>query len=88
MITNFNKNEYGGSVQNWSVTIDKRGILYFGNNEGLLEYDGSNWTIYNMPTKTIVRSVFISDETKFLLVHMKNLVILWKMVMEEKNMYH
>lgn len=64
MITNFNKNEYGGSVQNWSVTIDKRGILYFGNNEGLLEYDGSNWTIYNMPTKTIVRSVFISDDNK------------------------
>jgi hypothetical protein len=31
--------------------------MYFANNEGLLEYNGSNWKLYPSPNETIIRSV-------------------------------
>ncbi len=40
----FSAEEYNGHSQNWSVFQDKRGMLYFGNNDGVLQYDGVLWT--------------------------------------------
>lgn len=56
-IQNYLKSVYGSGNQNWSVTQDKNGIMYFGNAEGLLVYDGRYWQQYNMPHRQIVRSV-------------------------------
>ncbi|MCK4664097.1 MAG: SpoIIE family protein phosphatase [Bacteroidales bacterium] len=44
-VENFTQKHYGDScnAQNWSVTQDNRGILYFGNDKRLLEFDGENW---------------------------------------------
>ena len=44
-IENFTQEEYGDTCSslNWAITQDNRGILYFGNNLRLLEYDGENW---------------------------------------------
>ncbi len=39
----FSAEDYNGHSQNWSVFQDKRGMLYFGNNDGILEYDGVSW---------------------------------------------
>lgn len=60
-ITNYSKREYKAANQNWSVAQAPNGILYFANSEGLLEYDGSQWTLMEMPNSTIVRSVAIDD---------------------------
>ena len=30
--------------------------MYFGNNKGLLEFDGTHWNTYPLPNRTIVRS--------------------------------
>ena len=47
--------EYHESYQNWCVNQDKRGIMYFGNSNGILEYDGSSWRSIKTPNNSIVR---------------------------------
>lgn len=56
-IINYSSKTYQGGIQNWGVTQDKQGIMYFGNNEGLLSFDGRYWHVYPLPNATIVRSV-------------------------------
>jgi len=46
---NFSPNDYSGYPQNWSVLQDKRGIIYVGNNGGLLQFDGVSWRLINIP---------------------------------------
>lgn len=42
---NFLYNEYHGHFQNWAIVQDHRGIIYVANNNGILEYDGRNWSL-------------------------------------------
>lgn len=48
---------YGAGNQNWMISQDDNQFVYFANNEGLLEFNGSNWTLYPSPNETIIRSV-------------------------------
>lgn len=48
---------YGAGNQNWMISQDQNRYVYFANNEGLLEFNGSNWELYPSPNETIVRSV-------------------------------
>ncbi|WP_379084271.1 two-component regulator propeller domain-containing protein [Pedobacter sp. UC225_65] len=56
-VQNYPKSSYLSGNQNWSIAKDKNGIMYFGNAEGLLTYDGKYWQQYKMPNRQIVRSV-------------------------------
>src|SRR5690606_1703494 len=56
-IVNYSSKAYQGGVQNWGITQDTQGIMYFANNEGLLSFDGRYWHVYPLPNLTIVRSV-------------------------------
>ncbi len=58
-IRNFPKREYKAGTQNWAVAQDKKGFIYFANNEGLLMYDGNQWQNYRMPNSSIVRALFV-----------------------------
>ena len=60
-IRNFPKREYRAGTQNWGISQDQKGFMYFANNEGLLVFDGVTWHLYRMPNSSIVRSVFISE---------------------------
>lgn len=59
-IHNFPRREYKGGTQNWAIAQDERGFMYFGNNEGLLLFDGVSWQIHRMPNSSIVRSTYIA----------------------------
>ena len=59
-IRNFPKREYKAGTQNWQVVQDKRGFIYFANNEGLMVYDGNQWQLYKMPNSSIVRALFVN----------------------------
>ncbi|WP_242927563.1 two-component regulator propeller domain-containing protein [Pontibacter vulgaris] len=59
-IRNYKLTEYQASPQNWSVVQDHRGIMYFGNNYGVLEFDGNYWRLLGLPNRSIVRSLAIS----------------------------
>src|ERR1700748_1956069 len=56
-VQNYSKAIYQSGNQNWSVTKDEHGIMYFGNSGGLLTFDGRYWQSYPMPNGLIVRSV-------------------------------
>ncbi len=61
-IINYNKQVYAAGLQNWDITQDTNGIIYFANNEGLLSFDGKYWNLFPLPNKTIVRSVKIGND--------------------------
>lgn len=58
-VHHFNKKMYKAGTQNWDAAQDRRGVLYFANNEGLLQYDGRTWTCFPVENRTVVRSVAI-----------------------------
>jgi ligand-binding sensor domain-containing protein/DNA-binding CsgD family transcriptional regulator len=61
-IVNFNNDGYKGGMQNWAIAQDARGLMYFGNNEGLLVYDGRYWKKFPLPNATVVRSVAVDAD--------------------------
>lgn len=48
-VRNFPPSVYRADRQNWAIAQDNRGILYFGNNSGVLEFDGSRWRRIALP---------------------------------------
>jgi DNA-binding CsgD family transcriptional regulator len=56
-IKSYIRNQYGGGTQNWAMAQDKSNRLYIANNEGLLVFDGTNWQVFPIPNKTILRSI-------------------------------
>lgn len=56
-ILKFDAETYKAGNQNWMIGQDSRHYIYAANNEGLLEYNGSDWTLYKSPNETIIRSV-------------------------------
>ncbi|MBZ4042968.1 LuxR family transcriptional regulator [Flavobacterium hibisci] len=52
---------HGAGNQSWMITQDEQNIMYFANNEGLLEYNGTNWELYPTANETIMRSVKVID---------------------------
>lgn len=63
-ITNFAKSEFDAGTQNWCIAQDENGIVYFGNNKGLLQFNGKTWQTFPLPNFTIVRSVSIANPNK------------------------
>lgn len=49
----YNPKEYNAHGQNFAVAQDQRGLMYFGNFAGVLEYDGVSWR--TIPTGTITK---------------------------------
>lgn len=63
-IRNYTKSAYLAGNQNWSVTSDANRVIYFGNSEGLLTFNGNAWQLYKIPNNLIVRSVAVDDKGK------------------------
>jgi PAS domain S-box-containing protein len=60
-VQNFSAKEYNAHQQNWAIVQDKRGVMYFGNLPGVLEYDGVLWRVIPIPNKSVVRSLAIDS---------------------------
>lgn len=58
-VTNYTSRQFDASNQNWACGQDGDGIMYFGNNDGLLVFDGARWKCYPVPGHYIVRSVTV-----------------------------
>ena len=50
-ITNTSAKQYKLNPQNFGVTQDDRGIMYFANDGGVLEFDGETWRTVKVPTQ-------------------------------------
>ncbi len=57
----YTKKDYGWHKQNWDVAQDLRGVMYFANVNGVLEYDGKNWKLISLPNETVVRTLAVDD---------------------------
>ncbi len=56
-IIKYSKDIYNAGIQNWMISQDNHRFLYFANNEGLLEFNGSKWILNPSPNEAIIRSV-------------------------------
>ena len=57
LIHNYSRRDFGAEVQQWDVIQDARGIMYFANNAGVLEFDGRNWRLIELPSRLGVRAL-------------------------------
>ena len=64
MIRNFPPALNAYSAQNWSVAEGFGGQMFFGNNQGLLSFDGDEWNVSYVANYTSVRSVQMSADGK------------------------
>jgi signal transduction histidine kinase/CheY-like chemotaxis protein/ligand-binding sensor domain-containing protein len=62
LLSNFKPKDYNGGTQNWAVIQDQRGLLYVGNNVGVMEYDGASWRMIPTKNKAVVRSLALGDD--------------------------
>lgn len=53
----YSKQQYKGGTQNWSITQSNNDKLYFGNNKGLLVFDGEKWFLTQDMKEDLVRAV-------------------------------
>lgn len=63
-IRNYKRTDYKGGTQNWNIDQDKNGNLYFANNNGLFQFDGSAWRKYSLPNSPDTRCVKIDSSGK------------------------
>ncbi len=57
-LTNFKPQQYGEHNQNWCLLQDNRGVIFVGNNNGLMDYNGISWNITSLNPPGRVTSVF------------------------------
>lgn len=62
LLSNFKPKDYNGGTQNWAILQDPRGLLYVGNNVGILEYDGASWRMIPTRNKAVVRSLALAPD--------------------------
>ncbi len=60
-ITYYSEKEYNSATQNWAAVQDKRKVMFFGNTEGVLRFDGKNWTKYKVDNESIVYSLAVDS---------------------------
>src|SRR5580700_6550024 len=60
-LRDYTPREYRAQSQNWSVTQDPRGVIYIGNNDGVLVYDGVRWHTVRVANDSAVRSLDVDS---------------------------
>lgn len=61
---NYTKQKYKAGTQNWDIIQDSKGLMYFANNDGILEYDGSGWQTIKVSNQSIVRALALGNDGK------------------------
>ncbi|ACU62542.1 triple tyrosine motif-containing protein [Chitinophaga pinensis] len=56
-VINYTRQQYPGGGQTWDLDMDRNGILYFANNEGLMTFNGHSWKLLPVPNHTRLRAV-------------------------------
>jgi len=61
-IRNFSKSEYKAGTQNWAISQDQSGHIYFANNDGLLSFNGVEWNLSRISSSAPLRSLLIDKQ--------------------------
>lgn len=60
-IINIYRDKYKAANKNWSACQDERGIMYFGNDKGLLEFDGMVWKLHPSINGSYIKGIGIES---------------------------
>ena len=63
-VRNYYPKEYKAYSQNWGCVQDSRGVLYFANGNGVLEYDGTHWTLIKITNEYTVSAIAIDENNR------------------------
>ena len=65
LVRNFQRDTYKAGTQNWAIAQDESNSMYFANNNGLLQFDGKNWSTFPIKNGTTVRSLLHTKDGRF-----------------------
>lgn len=64
-ITNYSPKSYKAASENWDLLQDSKGMMFFANHFGIMQFDGVRWNIITQPdNKSMVRSLAIDKNDK------------------------
>jgi len=63
----FSQKDYNALAQNWDIVQDNRGVMYFANNNSVLEYDGVNWRRIPTTRGTNIKSIDVDENGRIYL---------------------
>nr|MDA3863815.1 triple tyrosine motif-containing protein [Deltaproteobacteria bacterium] len=61
-VTHYSHQDFNSDEQFWDACQDSKGIMYFGNNYGILTFDGERWKKVSLPNNSGVRSLHHSKK--------------------------
>jgi AraC family chitin signaling transcriptional activator len=61
-VVHYTKKEFNGDPQFWAMCQDDDGVLYFGNNDGALIFDGERWQKLSLPNNSSIRCLKTSSD--------------------------
>ncbi len=61
-LENYAPQTYQAAPQNWAIVQDQRGVMYFANDQGVLEYDAKHWNLIPTSNGSAVRSLTIDQQ--------------------------
>lgn len=64
LVYNYHRSDYNAAGQNWAIAQNSKGVVYFANRNGLLEYNGLQWHLYQLPSNSQIRSLYIDDNDR------------------------
>ncbi|MCB9198070.1 MAG: SpoIIE family protein phosphatase [Flavobacteriales bacterium] len=70
-VTNYSQKDYKANPQIFCIAQNEEGIMYFANQRGVLEYDGTNWKTIPLPDKAESLELLIAD--RFLIANTSGL---------------
>ncbi len=62
ILRTFTPRDYGADAQNLCAVQDRDGIMYFGNTNGVLTYDGSTWRVIRTGYSENIRGLALADD--------------------------
>ena len=55
----YTSDQYNANPQNWAIAQDQRGVMYVGNSDSVLEFDGQSWRSIHLNNGSFVKSIAI-----------------------------
>jgi signal transduction histidine kinase len=63
-VRHYSPREYGQAGQNWVLAQDRNGLVYVGNNHGVLVHDGVRWELVRVANHSTVRALAVADDDR------------------------
>ncbi|MEO6172491.1 MAG: hypothetical protein ABIP02_05180, partial [Arenimonas sp.] len=64
LMQRYTAKDYSANPQHNTITTDKAGRLYVGNQDGILRFDGTSWELIELPDKQVGRDLTRANDDK------------------------